>query len=374
MIGTTRHVNPTTGMVEFTKPPPSARPHLDPQLIYRLDPVRERGRLVFQIGTSDPDRAVAAARLVAADVAGIDVNAGCPKPFSTSGGMGAALLKMPDKLCGILRALVDAIVPEFEVGISVKIRLLETPAETEALVRSLCQTGITGLTIHCRTAPMRKTEAVKREQLKMIVDVCHEYGVACLINGDVTGRGEGMQLAEEYGADGAMIATAAEKNSSCFRTAEQGGLAGWREVVEQYLRYAMEVENKIGNTKYLLNILIPGREAAMKKMHSSPNYVAVCETLRLPHLLDQARVADDRLRISPEVIAREKAAKKAALQEKIREQQDEQLRQKQKQGGKRKFSHSDVRSRSTSPRSPPRKVLAEREGNGPQATPAATLV
>ena len=392
MIGTTRSVNPSTGMVEYTKPPPNAQPskknpeaHKTHQLIYRLDPVRERGRLIFQIGTSDPDRAVAAARLVAADVAGIDVNAGCPKPFSTSGGMGAALLKTPDKLCAILRALVGSIVPEFQVGVSVKIRLLETPAETESLVRALCQTGITGLTIHCRTAPMRKTEPVKREQLKMIVDVCHMHGVACLINGDVAGRDEGMQLAREYGADGAMIATAAERNSSCFRAAEHGGMADWRELVEHYLRFAMEVDNKFGNTKYQLNILIPGREPLLKKMHTAPNYVAVCEALGYNSLVDQARVVDERLSISPEAKARKKAAKEAAIKEKDRQQQllQNQEMKQQQQSNKRKFSDSSPTLRSTSPLSPPRKVLAEGEGNGncnvafgvsSQATPSATLV
>ncbi|KAB5536388.1 hypothetical protein GE09DRAFT_1226451 [Coniochaeta sp. 2T2.1] len=389
MIGTTRHVNPVTGMIEFHKPPPptpaskknpdpsSSKQH--PQVIYRLDPVRERRRLVFQIGTSDPDRAVAAARLAAADVAGIDVNAGCPKPFSTSGGMGAALLKTPDKLCSILRALVGAIVPEFQVGVSVKIRLLETPEETERLVRQLCQTGITGLTIHCRTAPMRKTEPIKREQLKMIVDLCHEYGVACLINGDVTGREEGERLAAEFGADGAMIATAAEKNSSCFRTEAQGGMGGWREVVEHYLRYAMEVENKFGNTKYLLNILVPGKEPVLKKTHACQSYAVVCEALGYTGLIEQAKVADDRLGISPEAKAREKAAKEAAVREKIQEQQRLQKLQKQQQSSKRKYSDSDPRSRSRSPLSPARKVLAEREGNAArdapaQSVPAATVV
>jgi tRNA-dihydrouridine synthase 2 len=389
MIGTTRHVNPLTGMIEYTKPPPNAQPskknpdaHKIPQLIYRLDPARERGRHIFQIGTSDPDRAVAAARLIAGDVAGIDVNAGCPKPFSTSGGMGAALLKTPEKLCSILRALVGAIVPEFQVGVSVKIRLLETPEETESLVRALCQTGITGLTIHCRTAPMRKTEPVKRQQLKMIVDVCHEHGVACLINGDVTGRDEGMQLAQQYGADGAMIATAAERNSSCFRTAEQGGMADWRELVEHYLRFAMEVHNKFGNTKYQLNILIPGREPLVKKMHLAPSYTAVCEALGYNGLLEQAGLVNELLGISPEAKARERAVKEAAIKERDMQQQLMQ-KQKQQQGNKRKHSPSSPGLRSESSRSPPRKVLTEGGENGnrdiervvpSQATVAATVV
>ena len=32
------------------------------------------------------------------DVAGIDVNMGCPKEFSLKGGMGAALLAQPEKV------------------------------------------------------------------------------------------------------------------------------------------------------------------------------------------------------------------------------------------------------------------------------------
>jgi tRNA-dihydrouridine synthase 2 len=39
----------------------------------------EAGKVVFQLGTSCPDRALAAARVVARDVAAIDVNMGCPK-------------------------------------------------------------------------------------------------------------------------------------------------------------------------------------------------------------------------------------------------------------------------------------------------------
>lgn len=42
------------------------------------------------------------------DVAGIDVNMGCPKPFSIKGGMGAALLKEPDHAAAIMTALVQA--------------------------------------------------------------------------------------------------------------------------------------------------------------------------------------------------------------------------------------------------------------------------
>ncbi|KUI53944.1 tRNA-dihydrouridine(20) synthase [NAD(P)+] [Cytospora mali] len=296
MIGTTRRINPSTNTIDFVRIPSHGQkqppPNVKESVIYRVHPEREGRKHIFQIGTSDPDRAVSAARLIAPDVAGIDVNAGCPKPFSTHDGMGAALLKTPDKLVAILEALVKNIVPEFQIGISVKIRILDTAAETETLVRRLVATGITGLTVHCRTTPMRPRERAIRGQLKMIADICREAGVACLMNGDVENRDSATKLIEEYGVDGAMIATAAEKNSSCFRTAEQGGMAPWNEVTETYLKLAMEVENKFGNTKYMLNQIIPGKQAAYKNVQSSKSYTAVCEKLGFNDLLELAVQAD----------------------------------------------------------------------------------
>jgi tRNA-dihydrouridine synthase 2 len=304
MIGTTRKVNATLKTIDFTRLPSQGAkdPRKDQKesLIYRLHPEREGKRLIFQIGTSDPERAVQAARIVAGDVAGIDVNAGCPKPFSTSGGMGAALLQTPDKLCSILEALVKEIATKFEIGISVKIRLLETRERTEALVRKLVATGITGLSIHCRTTPMRPRERAIREQLKMIADICRESGVACLMNGDVENRGQAEQLLTEYGVDGAMIATAAESNSSCFRSEADGGLAPWKDVVEEYIKTSMGVENRWGNTKYLLTHLIPGKHPVYRKITTSKSYSQACRMLGLEHLEAQAKEVDEKLGITGE--------------------------------------------------------------------------
>ena len=304
MIGTTRRFNSITSTIDFTRlPSNSSRPESSlrkESLIYRLHPTRERGKLIFQIGTASPQTAVEAAKLVAEDVAGIDVNAGCPKPFSTSGGMGAALLQTPDLLASILAALVKEVSEVYHIGISVKIRLLETAEKTEALVRKLCKTGIIGLTVHCRTTPMRPRERAIREQLRMIAGICREEGVACLMNGDVRDRDEALQLAQEYGVDGAMIATAAEANSSCFRTKEEGGLLPWREVVTEYMRTALEVENKWGNTKFLLNQLMPGKAEEFRKVVACMSYRQVCEVLELHDMVDLAKGVDERLGLNEE--------------------------------------------------------------------------
>lgn len=83
-----------TGVVTFQT---STSP---PREIFRTHPF-ERPRLIFQLGSSDPELAVQAAKVIVNDVAGIGLNCGCPKPFSLSGGMGAALLQTPKKLCAV---------------------------------------------------------------------------------------------------------------------------------------------------------------------------------------------------------------------------------------------------------------------------------
>ncbi|OCK81239.1 FMN-linked oxidoreductase [Lepidopterella palustris CBS 459.81] len=326
IIGTTRRLNPLTNTIEYSRLPSSklANPGLDPanreSVIYRIHPALEHGRLIYQLGTSSPTLAVEAAKLVASDVAGIDVNAGCPKSFSTAGGMGAALLKTPDLLCEILSKLVEEVGRVWEIGISVKIRLLERAEDTEALVRRLVGTGITGLTVHCRTTPMRPRERAIREQLGMVGDVCREAGVACVMNGDVTSRAQALTLIKKYNVDAAMIATAAEKNPSVFRAEEEGGLVegktAWREIVKEYLWLALEVENRWGNTKYLLGQMVPGKEKCYAEMNRSKCYqdfIRVFGFEDVDGMMEMAKAVDDRLGIPH--VAEPKVGKRARVKE-----------------------------------------------------------
>lgn len=343
IIGTTRRLNPHTNTLEWSRLPTSKikNPHLDPDnresVLYRIHPALEKGKLIYQMGTANPDLAVQAAKMVAADVAGIDVNSGCPKPFSTAGGMGAALLKTPDLLCNILTSLVEEVGKPYEIGISVKIRILDNPEDTRALVERLVKTGITGLTVHCRTTPMRPRERAIRGQLKMVGDICRAAGVACVMNGDVTSRTEALALIKEFEVDGAMIATEAEKNPSCFRSDAEGGphewKTNWKTVVAEYMKLALLVENRWGNTKYLLGQMIPGREEAYKAMNRSKCYTDVIKALGLEeveaedggNLLAKAKVVDEHLGIPKEELS--KAQKRQRVKETQALEEQEQVKE-----------------------------------------------
>ena len=74
-------------------------------------------------------------------VAAFDVNMGYPKSFSTSGGMGAALLAKPELVHDILTTLKH----NLNIPGTCKIRLLKTFRETVERVCRIEQIGVSAL-------------------------------------------------------------------------------------------------------------------------------------------------------------------------------------------------------------------------------------
>jgi tRNA-dihydrouridine synthase 2 len=159
----------------------------------------EKPYLIYQIGSADPTLAVQAAMRVLPDVAGIDLNCGCPKPFSTHAGMGAALLTNPDLLCSILTALRTAL-PK-EVSLSAKIRLLPDSSETLKLVERIVGCGVNAITVHCRTRNMRPREKALVERLREIVEFVEGLGKGVVVveNGDCVNWEDARRVREITG-------------------------------------------------------------------------------------------------------------------------------------------------------------------------------
>lgn len=107
------------------------------------------------------------------DVAGIDVNCGCPKEFSLKGNMGAALLTQPEKLCSILTTLVQGLA----IPVTCKIRLLPTMDESLKLVKMIESTGVSAIGVHGRTKPERPQHSCRVEEIKQIVSVLNNIPV-----------------------------------------------------------------------------------------------------------------------------------------------------------------------------------------------------
>lgn len=100
------------------------------------------------------------------DVAGIDINMGCPKKFSVEGGMGAALLTRPDKVLQIVSALVKSL----SIPVTCKIRILPTIEETVALAKVIEAAGAAALAIHGRLISERPQHGVHVDHIKAVAE------------------------------------------------------------------------------------------------------------------------------------------------------------------------------------------------------------
>lgn len=247
IIGAERKVNPHTGVVEYLK---------DHKQIFSCHPI-ERPYLVYQLGSANPDLAFQAIKTItqADDVAAVDLNCGCPKPFSTHAGMGANMLSTPILLCNTLKAMRRAAPPH--VAVTCKIRLLPTQQNTIELVDKIVRTGaIECLTVHCRTKDMRPREPALLHRLRQIVDhvnaVSAEMGktVPVVCNGDVWDFATAPQIKELTGVTSTMIARGAEANPSCFRP--EGNVSIPQVIAPKWVKYSIALNNPVGNTKYCM--------------------------------------------------------------------------------------------------------------------------
>lgn len=185
----------------------------------------EAGKLIFQLGTSSPSLAVQAAKKVSQDVDGIDVNMGCPKKFSIQGGMGAALLRDPDKACDIIKALKVEIK---NIPISAKIRLVgergkeeegwdlredELFENTKIFMKKLQVAGVDSIAVHARTTSDSSHDLAAKPRWGRVKELVDSVNVPVLVNGDIYKYEDVREIRETTGAAGVMIARGALRNT-----------------------------------------------------------------------------------------------------------------------------------------------------------------
>ncbi|KAF3974704.1 hypothetical protein CMV_002002 [Castanea mollissima] len=206
----------------------------------------ERNRVVFQIGTSDAVRALTAAQLVCKDVAAVDINMGCPRSFSISGGMGAALLTKPELIHDILTTLKR----NLDTPVTCKIRLLKSSQDTVELARRIEKTGVSALAVHGRRVADRPRDPAKWSE---IADVVAALSIPVIANGDVFEYDDFRCVKDATGASSVMVARGALWNASIF---SPKGKVSWEDVKRDYIRKSILWDNDIKSTKHTLKEMI----------------------------------------------------------------------------------------------------------------------
>lgn len=303
-----RIVNKELGTIDYVKPISSYSKKVQKRLqksgeiplVLRLVPELEKGRLIYQMGTGESDLALPAALAVQGDVDGIDVNMGCPKKFSVSGGMGSALLSDLPRACDIIKTLSS----NLDIPVSAKIRLLKDNASTVDFIRSLIKAGANAITIHAREVGDESQDPAKWDRLVEVVRAVKAVeSVPIIINGDLFTRNEMNRMKDRSGADGVMLARPALYNVSLFKKPQTGEkfdtasvmygydsplLEDKTDVVKEYLRYASKYSGNFQNVKYVVCEMMNNRRNPSHIVHKLPmkfdggrtiNTVCNCKTI-----------------------------------------------------------------------------------------------
>lgn len=171
------------------------------------------GIAALQLFGREPDyMAEAARRLEGAGFDFFDINFGCPAPKIAGNGEGSALMKEPELIGRIVRAVADAT----KLPVTAKIRAGWDENSINAVeVAKICeQAGAAAIAVHGRT---RMQQYSGRADWKIIGAVKRAVSVPVLGNGDVKCGRDALRMLDETGCDGVLIARGAQGNPWLFR-------------------------------------------------------------------------------------------------------------------------------------------------------------
>jgi tRNA-dihydrouridine synthase 2 len=261
---TIRQMNARLGTIDYVKDISMLSPKVQrklaregrPCLMVRIDPKLEANKVICQLGTGEPDLALQAAQHVYKDFAAIDINMGCPKKFSVSGGMGSALLNDAPRAGRIISTLREHI-PR---PISCKIRLLSTADATIDFVRQMITAGANAVAIHARTVGQDDVKPADWKTLETVMKrLTQEYPTfPFLLNGDFYDRQEMEDMIHKTRASGVMLGRPALYNTSIFRPLSEP-LQDKKVVAQLYLQHSARYEQHFKNAKYVLCEMINSR-------------------------------------------------------------------------------------------------------------------
>jgi len=193
--------------------------------IAKMRTLEEEAPVGMQIYGHIPESMVEAARMVdhAAEIAGghgadvIDINFGCPVNKIAGRGAGSGMMREPDKMVAITKAIVEAV----GKPVTVKTRLGwdDNSKIIVELAERLQDVGIQALTIHGRTRCQLYRGSADWTLIGEVKNNPRMH-IPIIGNGDIVDGPSARQAFDRYGVDGIMIGRASFGNPWIFRDAK----------------------------------------------------------------------------------------------------------------------------------------------------------
>jgi nifR3 family TIM-barrel protein len=199
--------------------------------------------LAVQIFGSEPGVMAEAARMVEAAGADlVDINFGCPVRKVTKTGAGATLLDEPDRACGIVEAVAEAV----SVPVSVKMRrgLANGSRTCLDVGPRLVEAGAATLTLHPRSAKQMYTGEADHA---LTAELVERVDVPVIASGDITSRAKAQAVLATTGAEAVMVGRAAQGNPWVLREIMGGDSEpSQEEVVAELVLFIRETVRELG--------------------------------------------------------------------------------------------------------------------------------
>lgn len=217
----------------------------------------DAGPTSIQIFGSDPEiMGYAAEKLAERNNFSLNINMGCPVPKVVRNGDGSALMKDPDLVYDVVRAVAD----KAGKPVSVKFRKGFDDEHINAVeIAKACEAaGAAAVIVHGRT---REQYYSGKADWSIIRQVKEAVDIPVIGNGDVFTGADGVRMMKETGCDLVMVARGAQGNPWIFREL----MAAWRGEPEPEKPSASEVRDMMYQHLDQL-VELKGEYAAVREM------------------------------------------------------------------------------------------------------------
>lgn len=179
------------------------------ELLMRLPGEGVAGLQLF--GREPEYMAAAAQQLQEVGFEFIDINFGCPAPKIAGSGEGSALMREPELLGKIVRAVADAVY----LPVSAKIRAGWDESSINAVeIAKICEdNGAQAITVHARTRMQYYSGSA---DWRIIRDVKRAVSVPVFGNGDIFRPEDAPRMLNQTGCDAVMVGRGAQGNPWLF--------------------------------------------------------------------------------------------------------------------------------------------------------------